>query len=223
MTEPTFEELLQQLSDPDEETRRFAAEDLGDLHNPEAIDPLVAALTDSAVAVREAAVQALIAIGGETVARRVAPLLDHPEAPVRNSALEVFESLRVDAIAPAADLYLSSTDSHDLRKIAVDTLGKIDQTKESKAFATLLQALDDPHINVATAACEALGRVGGDEAVEALTSHIGRHPWMDGTIFLALTTIGSDKAREALEQIDETTLEPQAVFALQEARSLVTP
>ncbi len=219
MVEPTLSELLEELANGNAEERRFAAEDLGDLEDPAAIDALVTALGDNDVAVREAAADALISIGGSAVCQAVVPLLDHDEAPVRNLALEVFERLRAGAIDACIELY--SSPSHDLRKIAVDTLGKIEEARESEGFATLVAALDDPHINVASAACEALGRLGGEEAVKALTEHIGRHSWMDSTIFLSLARIGTQEARDALEGIHEQGLAPDACHALRAAREIV--
>lgn len=219
MTEPTLNELLEELAAGTAEDRRFAAEDLGDMGDPRAVDALVTALRDEDVAVREAVAEALISIGGATVCQAVVPLLDDEDAPVRNLALEVFERLRSESIDACIGLYSSS--SHDLRKIAVDTLGKIEETRESEGFVTLISALDDPHVNVATAACEALGRLGGEGAVSALLEHIGRHPWMDSTIFLSLARIGSREARDALERVEERGLEPEARYALKAARETV--
>ena len=219
MAEPTLKELLEDLANGTAEDRRFAAEDLGDLGDPVAVDALVAALEDEDVAVREAVGDALVSIGGPTVCKAVVPLLDHDEAPVRNLALEVFERLRADAIDACIELYSSS--SHDLRKIAVDTLGKIEETRESDGFATLVAALDDDHVNVSAAACEALGRLGGAGAVNALAEHVGRHPWMDSTIFLSLARIGSQEARDALDSFQEEGLAPEARHVLRAAREMV--
>ena len=219
MGEPTLHELIEELKNGTAEERRFAAEDLGDLGDPSAVDALTAALRDEDVAVREAAADALIAIGGDAVCQAVVPLLDDDDTSVRNLALEVFERLRAGAISACVDLYASP--SHDLRKIAVDTLGKIEETRETAGFETLVTALDDPHVNVATAACEALGRLGGEDAVAALTQHIGRHPWMDSTIFLSLARIGTQDAREALEGIDAESVGPEARYALMAAREMV--
>jgi len=218
MDGPTLEEMLEELANGDEEERRFAAEDLGDIGDPAAVAGLVAALRDHVVAVREAAADALIAIGGDLVCQAVLPLLDDDDATVRNLALEVFERLWARAIPACIELY--SSPSHDLRKIAVDTLGKIEETRDTEGIAVLVSALDDPHINVATAACEALGRLGGKEAVKALSGHLGRHPWMDSSIFLSLAKIGSQEAREALQKVREGGLQPEAAYALRAAREM---
>ncbi|MBW2091439.1 MAG: HEAT repeat domain-containing protein [Deltaproteobacteria bacterium] len=217
--DPTLHELLNDLVNGDEIKRRYAAEDLGDLGDSSTVPALAAALRDRAIAVREAAAEALITIGDDAVCQAMLPLLDDDDSAVRNLATEVFERLRAVAIPACIELYSSS--SHDLRKIAVDTLGKIEETRKTEGFATLVTALDDPHINVATTACEALGRLGGTEAVEALSGRIGRHPWMDSTIFLSLARIGTSEARAVLQKAKEESLQPEAAHALQAAREIV--
>ncbi|WP_457574500.1 HEAT repeat domain-containing protein [Desulfolithobacter sp.] len=215
-----LQELLSNLHSTSVTTRRYAAEDLGDSGRQEAVPALAETLRDPEVAVREAAANALIQIGGEAVCQEMIPLLDDEKASVRNLALEVFEQMKPIAIPFCIELYGSS--SHDLRKIAIDTLGKIEETRETLGFKTLMEALEDPHVNVATAACEALGRLGSDEAVHALSHHMGRHPWMDATIILSLARIGSATARQALSDIDPDSLDPASRYALQEAISMIT-
>ncbi len=219
MVEPTVEQLLQELAQGDETTRRYAAEDLGDAGDASAVAGLVAALRDPAISVREAAADALSSIGGEAVCRAVVPLLDDDDSAVRNLALEVFEKLGESAEAACVELYDSP--SHDLRKIAVDTLGKILDREEGDGFAVLMRALDDPHINVASAACEALGRIGGEKAASALKERIGRHSWMDATIFVSIVKTDARVAREALSAVQEDELQPEALYALRAARSML--
>ena len=211
--------LIDELKNGNDEERRYAAEDLGELRLKEAVPHLVEALRDNSVAVQEAAVDSLISIGGKEVCEAVIPLLDDDDASVRNLAREVFEGMGDVVLEYCDRLYLSS--SHDLRKIAIDTLGKIESTKYCKYLETVLKALDDEHINVIQAACEALGKLGSEEAVEPLKKHLGKHPWIDSTIFLSLGRIGTYEAREILEKIDPDTLSPEAAFALKVALEMV--
>src|ERR1017187_6539793 len=90
--------LIEQLSSSDPAPRRFAAEDLGDLHDAGAVPALVVAVGDPEVAVREAAADALIAIGGQAVCENVAPLLEAEDVAVRNYAIEVLEGVGPEAI-----------------------------------------------------------------------------------------------------------------------------
>ncbi len=217
--EPTTKQLLQDLSAGDEATRRYAAEDLGDAGEASAVPALVAALRDPAVAVREAAADALLSIGGEGVCREIVALLDDDDSAVRNLALEIFEQL--DELAVAACIRLYQSPSHDLRKISVDTLGKILTSPEGEGFDILVRALEDPHINVASAACEALGQVGGEKAAAALQESIGRHPWMDATIFVSIVKTAAPSARDVLDSVQEQGLQPEAVFALRAAKGML--
>ncbi len=219
MDETNITQLINDLKNGNDEERRYAAEDLGDSGNEEAIYPLVEALNDKSVAVQEAAVDALISIGGEKVCQAVTPLLDSDNAKIRNLAREVFEGLGEVAVSCCLRLYESN--SHDLRKIAVDTLGKIENPKENKVFDTIIKALDDSHINVVQAACEALGKIGREEAIEHLVKHIGIHPWVDSTIFLSLGKIGSYEAKQALKSVDSGKLSPEAEYALKVALEMV--
>ena len=215
MGEPLFEELLEELASGDEESRRFAAEDLGDHGDPAAVPALCEALRDPAVAVREAAADALMAIGGEAVCRHMVPLLDDEDCVVRNLAVEVFERLRQMAIPVCLELYRSP--SPDLRKIAVDTLGHIEETRESEGYALLHSALDDEHVNVAAAAIEALGRLGGSGVEAEIGRRVGRHPWLDAVIFFSLARLGTPAARKLLADVEPAGLEAQAAYAWQAA------
>ena len=67
--------LIEQLASPDPTSRRYAAEDLGDLHDACAVPALVEAVRDPEVAVREAAVDALVVIGGQAVCGTRCPTL----------------------------------------------------------------------------------------------------------------------------------------------------
>ncbi len=219
MSEPTLEELLADLESDDEADRRYAAEDLSELKDPASIPALVKALEDTVVAVREAAAEALIAVGTEAVCERVAEFLDVDNTALRNYAVEILERLRAVSMNTCVKLYASP--SHDIRKIAIDALGKNEATRDSEAMDTVTAALDDPHVNVSAAAAEALGRLGGSAALDALSKHIGLHPWLDGTVFLALAQIGGYEAKHILDQVDEKELSAEGAYAHRAALTLM--
>ncbi len=219
MNEPSLKELLRDLKEGDEADRRYAAEDLGDLQNPIAVPALAKALRDKAVSVREAAVDALISIGGEKVCEEMVKLLDDDNSAVRNAALEVFERLRATAIPYCIELYKS--DSHDLRKIAVDTLGKIEETKGTEGYNILIEALNDKHINVAQAACEALGKLAEENVVDVFSKHFGKHSWMDSTILLSLVKIGTPDAKKFILSLNPKELNPEVVFTLNAVKTMI--
>ncbi len=67
-----FEELLADLDSPDFKVRRAAARDMGWLHDPRVVEPLIRALKDKTVNVRSRAVVALARIGDP---RAIEPLI----------------------------------------------------------------------------------------------------------------------------------------------------
>jgi len=77
-------ELLGGLRSEDATERRYAAEDLGGLNDPAAVQALVKTLEDPVVGVRGAAAESLLAIGGRQVCEKVIPLLDPGSTSLRN-------------------------------------------------------------------------------------------------------------------------------------------
>ena len=203
-----IEDLLRQLESDDDNSRRYAAEDLGDLGDKQAIPALIKALEDSVIAVREAAVDALIAIGGKEVSEQVVSLLYSEDAWLRNYATEILEELGTAAVETVRALCSSS--SSDIRKFAADILGKIGEVSELEAFEEITKLLDDENINVAAAAAEALGRIGDPAAIPILADHLNRHPWLQCNVIHAISQIGGHSAREVINNIDPETLSQEA-------------
>jgi len=202
------DDLLKELQSEDEADRRYAAEDLGDLGDKEAIPGLVKALQDPVIAVREAAADALVTIGGKEVAEQVVPLLDSDDAWLRNYAAEILEQIGPDAVEPLRSLCKS--DSNDLKKFAVDILGRIGEVNELDVFEEITELLDDENVNVAGAAAEALGRIGDPAVIPLLAEHLNGPPWLQCNIIHALCQIGGDGARAVIESIDPDSLAQEA-------------
>jgi len=204
----TLEDLLKELDSQDEADRRYAIEDLGELGDEKAIPALVKALGDPAIAVREAATDALIAIGGQEVCRHVIALLDSEDAWLRNYATEILEQLGPDAVEGVIELCKS--ESSDIRKFALDILGRIGEVNEVNAFEEIIELLDDENINVAAAAAEALGRIGDPAAIPVLASHLWGDPWLQCNVIHAISQIGGSEARRVIESIDPASLSKEA-------------
>ncbi|MCK5237668.1 MAG: HEAT repeat domain-containing protein, partial [Deltaproteobacteria bacterium] len=85
--------LINELSNSEEIKRREACNMLGDLGATEAARPLVGAFRDESWLVREAAVAALIKIGGEKGIALLLSVLTDEDARVRNSAIEILTGL----------------------------------------------------------------------------------------------------------------------------------
>jgi len=203
-------ELLGGLRSEDATERRYAAEDLGGLNDPAAVQALVKTLEDPVVGVREAAVESLIAIGGREVCEKVIPLLDSEDASLRNYALEILEDLGADAIESLVGL--CDSPSSDIRKFALDVLGKIGELCGVNAIGVITSRLDDENVNVAGAAAEALGRIGDPASIPALAGHLGGPPWLQCNVLNAIAQIGGEEARGVISRIDPEQLAPEARY-----------
>ncbi|AGW14950.1 HEAT repeat domain-containing protein [Megalodesulfovibrio gigas] len=205
-----LDRLVHNLQTGDETVRRYAAEDLGSLGLEGAVPALVTALEDPVVAVREAAAEALGVIGGRETARRVVPLMASEEVPLRNISFEILEALSLDALEELTACCTSPVS--DIRKFAVDILGKIGEVSEIDAEALFVRMLDDPNPNVAGAAAEAIGRVGYKGAVPALLQHLDSHAWLQCNILHAIARIGGEAAQKAFATINTARLSPEAQY-----------
>ncbi|MBW1730167.1 MAG: HEAT repeat domain-containing protein [Deltaproteobacteria bacterium] len=212
-------DLLKHLNSEDATDRRYAAEDLGDLNHPAAIPALIKALEDPVVAVREAAVDSLITIGGKDVCEQVIPLLGSDDAWLRNYATEILEQIGVDAVEGVRKLCESP--SSDIRKFALDVLGKIGELTDVDAFEEIAARLDDENVNVAAAAAEALGRIGDPAAIPILADYVYSSPWLQCNVIHAIYQIGGDGARQVIENIDPEKLSSEAQPYYETAKTLL--
>ena len=219
---PSLEKLVVALSGYTEAERSDAVEDLQQLKDREGIPYLVVALHDRSVRVREAAVRALIDLGGADVADAAAALLGSENVGMRNGAIEILEELGESALLPL-ERYLMST-SADVRKFSIDTVGKIiSQIKATPSTLSLLvDRLWDSNENVAGAAAEALGGTRDDTAVSFLVDRISascESSWLQCSIVAVLADIESAASMDALQQIRRMQLSAEAKTFLDSALS----
>lgn len=203
-----LERLLAELKSADATDRRYAAEDLEELGDPLAAPELIAALNDPVVAVREAAAQALSSIGGAEVSARVAGLLESEDVAGRNFAQEILANIGVSAVDVLCDTLKHP--SPDVRKFALDVIGKIGEINRIENISRVVALFDDENINVAAAAVEAVGRIGDGSAIGEMMARFHRHPWMQCNILYALSQIGGEAATEAVRNIDPATISDEA-------------
>jgi HEAT repeat protein len=189
-------ELIEDLQNPDESIRRFAAESIGEIKDESGIAPLINVLGDECVAVGEAAADALIAIGGERAAEKVSHLLRSDEANLRNFAAEILEKIGETAVDTLVNL--SGDSDKDIRKYTVDILGAIGS---NKGVEPLIRLLKDPDINVAAGAADSLGRIGDKKALKPLIKHLHADIWMKCSVIKSLGAIGGKEAVNALSKI----------------------
>ncbi len=197
------------LQDKEWEVRREAVSALGKLKNPETVEPLAKVLEDVDGDVREAAA---LALGGMGDRRAVGPLvlsLKDEVASVRRIAAAGLSRIDADWVslpetrASAEKLKVAIQDAEPAVRFFVAqllvNLGEIspeaflgftpDENMASpaakrKRMATnmFIALLDDRDRDVRQAAAEALGRLGGDRAQQALTRASGDP---DGDVVLA--------------------------------------
>lgn len=183
-----FEHRLALFRDPDPSTRREAAEALAECTDEGeiagAVEVLVEGLRDSNLGVQEAALSALVRIGGARVVRALIPLL-RQDVTTRNLAIEILEQIG----SAALDLLLPLLTHPDpnLRKFIVDTLNKLG---DRRAIPALRERLCDEEPNVRGSAAEALGAMRAVEAVPAMLGMLQDEEWVVFSVVEALGTLG---------------------------------
>ncbi|MDQ7053611.1 MAG: HEAT repeat domain-containing protein [candidate division KSB1 bacterium] len=205
-----LDELVKLLDHQDPVERRYAAEDLGELADPKAIQALIKALDDPDKSVREAAADALIAIGGKEVAEAVIPLLYSEVVHQRNYATEILSQLGDEAIPYL--LQECSSPNVDVRKFVIDILGQIGEVHRISDLSQLINLLNDKDINVAAAAAEALGRISDPSVVPILAQHLSGPSWMQCNVIHAIAEIGGKQASEVLKSLDRDKLSKEAQY-----------
>jgi HEAT repeat protein len=183
--------LISKLQSSDPSVRRQAADGLsgGDARG---IYPLIKALNDENTGVQDAAMRALISIGGETVAYMALPLLREGSY-LRNTGLIILRQLG-EVSVPLLYPLLKDKD-HDIRKFAIDLLSEIQTGVDPSRIVPLL---DDENANVRAAAAKAFGDLGYREAIPHLTRRLIDEEWV---CFYALQSLGELKAEEAIPAI----------------------
>ena len=188
-------ETTQRLQDSDPSVRRQSAETLGAavVHGQEreaVISSLVQALGDLHVGVQEAALDALVAQGGSSVARQFFSLVKNDDSTIRNLAVEGLQRLAgvtLDVLVEA----INDPDPH-IRKIIADLLGR---EEASEVVRHLTQLLADCCANVRTAAAVSLGCVRHHDAVPALLQAChDEELWVRFSAIEALGMIGEPSA-----------------------------
>jgi len=156
--------------------------------------------------VREAAAEALVVIGGPAVSEHVAPLLETEDVALRNYAIEVLERVGPESIDVV--VLACKSPSPDVRKFALDILGKVAQGCAGECLDAVAALLGDDNPNVAGSAAEALGHMGDSRATLYLANHLGGPPWMQLCVFSALAQIGGETALRVLRSVEVGKLSP---------------
>lgn len=227
--------LIQLLGDdPSGEVRAEAARLLEAWEDPDVVEALCQALTDTDVAVREAAAQSLSLLQSEEAGRIVLPWTRHARADVRLSAFRALRELR---LAEAAGVALEGVDDDDsgVRREAVGVLGWLKQldalseltrlasrdadqevrraacgalgmSQDASVLPSLCHALRDAAWQVREEAATTLGKVGLAEAGPALTDALHDDYWQ--VRLRAARSLGRLRYREAADGLVELMRHP---------------
>ena len=153
------------LQSADEETRRSALQELRNSSFPEKDEYFFTAMGDQSWRVRKEAVECYVTSNpdGNSIENLLGLLSNQDNAGLRNSAAEAIIRLG-SAFASSLNKTAGNSDA-DVRKLIIDVMGAIG---DPIFVPTLLQALHDPEVNVASAAAEQLGALGDTDASEHL-------------------------------------------------------
>jgi HEAT repeat protein len=145
--------LIKALVFKDPAVRMAAAEALGPLKHPTAVDPLAAGLKDESPGVRRACVEALAARGGLRVVKPLVGALQDPDQSVHSAA------------AAAVYRRLMTDPDQDARHATITALGLV---RPPGAVEPLVKAIMDADEGVRVAAIKSLQALGDVQAVPSL-------------------------------------------------------
>jgi len=211
---PGTARLIEALGCDDPAKRRVACEEIAATEpDREFVPYLVKALGDRDHGVSEAAMNALMSIGGDDVVRGVTPLLADGEARLRNRAIEILIAAGTIATGPVSTM-LDDIDD-DVVKFAVDILAGIEDTAPAERVARLLKH-DNP--NVRGAAALYMGRARPEGAASHITEALDdAEQWVRFSAIEALGYLGDIRYLEPLLEIvrqEEGLLREAALDAL---------
>jgi hypothetical protein len=195
MNENTQKAIEELLHGEDADRRRQAAEELGGHDDVAAIRALATALKDQDKGVRDATSQALLAIGGDPVARMIVDYIADDNIVTRNLAGDMLRRLGNDSVASLLP-YTRNADC-DVRKFAIDLLGLVGSAETAPS---IISCLVDPDENVVVAAVETLGELRNPAVVPHLIMTYADHLFARASVAEAAGKIGGPEALGFLQQ-----------------------
>ena len=163
MSNLSFEEAINNLSDDDVKVRKEAIESLVGITDEDAIEPLIKATTDDNAQVRFKAAEILGSMGDVAVDK----LIDEFEnAEGKDKRFFVFV-LKETGDKKVIPYFVKATEDDDfgVRKVAVRSLGELQAEEE---LDTIAKCLEDEDWGVKLAAIQALGDIATDESIDLI-------------------------------------------------------
>ena len=194
--------LIRATKDTYPKVRKAAAQALGKIGDPQAAEALLKALSDAFPEVREQAMQAIRALGDVHAIKPLAALYGDPikyDRDLREAADRVVQEIASSGKPGAVETLISVVQEYDggARSLAGRVLVKLGGV----AIEPLCSLLSSPNRAVRVAAVQALGKIGGVQAVKPLSIAL-----LDGEYEVY------SAALEAMAQIGETAIEPLVVL-----------
>ena len=163
MSDLSFEEAINNLSDDDVKGRKEAIESLVGITDEEAIEPLIKATTDESAQVRFKAAEILGNMGDVAVDKLIE---EFENAEGKDKRFLAF-ALKETGDKKVIPYFVEATNDEDfgVRKVAVRSLGELQAEEELDAIA---KCLEDEDWGVRLAAIQALGDIATDDSIKLI-------------------------------------------------------
>jgi HEAT repeat protein len=188
LSQPSVEELAEELRSDEPSRRRRAARELACF--PDGIPILCEHLErEPAVSVRSVIMTALIQSRSRAAVEGIIRYLRSENTALRNEAIEALQEMPGE-IAPFMEALLSDPES-DVRIFAVNILSVLPNARAPEWLHKVI--LEDGHVNVCAAAVDCLAEVGTPASIPALKElrlRFGDQPFMTFAIDATLKRIG---------------------------------
>ncbi len=166
MTEPTLEDFISRLNDPDTDVRRNSAWVLGRQRDTQVITPLIDTLQDSAPEVRVRVAEALGNFRRDDIVEALlATLPEEKEPRVREQMIMSISAQEDFQVLALLQSMLCNDEAEQVRVAAAEALGRL-PTPES--INALIIAMTQDKGDVPFHAAKALAQIGGEPTVNAL-------------------------------------------------------
>jgi HEAT repeat protein len=191
------EQFAKQLEDKELDSRKAAAQALGQMQAKEQVPKLVQLLKDSDPYVRKAAAQALGQMQAKAHAPKLLKLLKDSKSDVRYAAAQALGQMQAKAQVPKLVELLKDSDP-TVRYAAADALGQM-QAKEHTP--KLVELLKDSDSYVRSAAAEALGQMQAKAHAPKLVELLKDSDW--NVRYAAADALGQMQAKEQVPKLVE--------------------
>ena len=209
--------ILKNLTSGDVLKKRAAAEALA-RGDERAVYPLIQALRDPHPGVQDAALGALISIGGEVTAWMVLPLL-REKASLRNMAMVILKEIGSSTLRHLPPL-LRDKDG-DIRKFAVELSADLGGHEFAGKIVELLKG--DPNPNVRGAAAKALGDLRRREALPHLVAALKDMEWVRFAALKSLCSLGDEEAVAPIQALLDDSSFATRRFAIEALGAIGSP